>query len=80
MFQLTFDYRFAITEFMFVRELLLVLMNIQAWSFHIAMKSNNSPENVFVLIRLYNVRTDPELVLFVDPWQLHTDGVLSLTT
>jgi len=55
-------------------------MNIQAWSFHIAMKSNNSPENVFVLIRLYNVRTDPELVLFVDPWQLHTDGVLSLTT
>jgi hypothetical protein len=44
------------------------------------MKSNNSPENVFVLIRLYNVRTDPELALFVDPWQLHTDGVLSLTT
>jgi hypothetical protein len=44
------------------------------------LKSKNSPDDVFVLIRLYNVRTDPELVLFVDPWQLHEDGLLELTT
>jgi Heterokaryon incompatibility protein (HET) len=44
------------------------------------MRSSNNPKNVFVLIRLHNIRIDPELDLFVDPWQLHADGVLSLTT
>ena len=44
------------------------------------MRLNSNPDEVFVLIRICNVRTDPEVVLLVDPWQLHVDGLLSLTS
>ena len=43
------------------------------------MKANSNPYEVFILIRIYNVRTSPEVLLLVDPWQLHVEGRLSLT-
>ena len=44
------------------------------------IKRNPTPREVFVLIRICNVRTDPEIAILVDPWQLHVDGLLSLTS
>jgi hypothetical protein len=35
-------------------------------------------EDVFILIRISDVRGDPEVALFVDPWQMHADGSLLL--
>lgn len=42
------------------------------------MRLYSNPDEVFVLIRICNVRTDPEVVLLVDPWQMHVNGLLSL--
>lgn len=33
---------------------------------------------VYVLVRIVNVRSKPETILFVDPWQLHSEGLLDL--
>jgi len=33
---------------------------------------------VFILITVYNILSDPGMALFVDPWQLHVNGSLSL--
>lgn len=45
-----------------------------------ARNTYKSPRDVFILILVYNVYTDPGIALVVDPWQLHTDGLLSLET
>src|SRR5436190_15444975 len=37
-----------------------------------------SPTEVFILISVYNVLTDPGMALFVDPWQMHINGSLAL--
>jgi len=44
------------------------------------MRLSSSPDEAFILIRICNVRTEPEVVLLVDPWQMHIDGLLSLTS
>jgi hypothetical protein len=36
------------------------------------------PTEVYVLARIINVRSKPEIALFVDPWQLHAEGSLTL--
>jgi hypothetical protein len=42
------------------------------------MKPGANPDEVFVIIRIYDVRTEPDLILLVDPWQMHIDGLLCL--
>jgi hypothetical protein len=37
-----------------------------------------SPTEVYVLARIINVRSKPEIALFVDPWQLHAGGLMIL--
>lgn len=33
---------------------------------------------VYILARVYNVHTDPQIILYVDPWQLHKEGHINL--
>ncbi|PVH69973.1 hypothetical protein DL98DRAFT_661395 [Cadophora sp. DSE1049] len=47
---------------------------------NLEIKRSRNPREVFVLIRICNVRTNPEIAILVDPWQLHIDGLLSLTS
>jgi hypothetical protein len=44
------------------------------------MRSEGSPERVFVLIRVFNIRTKPELAILLNIWQMHVDGNLSLSS
>lgn len=37
-----------------------------------------SPTEVFILISVYNILTDPGMALFVDPWQMHINESLAL--
>ncbi|KIW83437.1 hypothetical protein Z517_02682 [Fonsecaea pedrosoi CBS 271.37] len=37
-----------------------------------------SPDNVFVLARVYHVRTNPGIALYADPWRLHKEGSISI--
>jgi len=37
-----------------------------------------TPTEVFILISVYNIQTDPGIALFVDPWQMHVNQSLSL--
>ena len=37
-------------------------------------------EDIFILIRISDIRGDPEVALFVDPWQMHADGKLLLAS
>ena len=37
-----------------------------------------SPIEVFILISVYNILTDPGMALFVDPWQMHINESLAL--
>lgn len=47
---------------------------------NVGVRLHSPPDEVFILIRICNVRTEPEVVFLVDPWQMHMDGVLSLTS
>ncbi|KAF2679081.1 hypothetical protein K458DRAFT_408347 [Lentithecium fluviatile CBS 122367] len=49
----------------------------KAWECHIAMKGS-PPSDVYVLARIIHVRFKPEIRLFVDPWELHAEGLLTL--
>jgi hypothetical protein len=41
-------------------------------------KPHITPDEVYVLIRISNVRSEPSIRLMMDPWQMHVDGLLSL--
>jgi hypothetical protein len=41
-------------------------------------KPEITPDEVYVLIRISNVRSKPVIKLMVDPWQMHVEGLLSL--
>ncbi|KAF2396452.1 hypothetical protein EJ06DRAFT_240603 [Trichodelitschia bisporula] len=40
--------------------------------------SGTSPKAVFILVSVFKITSDPGIALFVDPWQLHVNGSLSL--
>jgi hypothetical protein len=61
----------------------LLLTFIQAWKCHQTRKVNGTLVTfgeVFVLIRIVDVREYPQVALYVDPWQMHAAGELQLTS
>jgi hypothetical protein len=53
---------------------------VKAEKLHITDNPLRSPTNVFILIRVFSIRDNPGIAIFVDPWRLHLNGQLVLKT
>ena len=40
----------------------------------------SSVQELFIVARVCNIYSDPKVVLYADPWQIHADGLLTLET
>lgn len=50
----------------------------KAEKFRITEASSVPPTEVFILIRVFNIRSSPAAAIFVDPWNMHLRGQLRL--
>ena len=60
------------------RKIIAFLLTLQAQECSIEAEATSSPKEIYMIISVYNVLTEPGVALFMDPWKMYAAGSLSL--